>query len=161
MGARRLNPRRARIHRSYTVGEIAVLFAVHRNTVRAWLAGGLVSVGPGKPLLVHGAELRRFLTARRAAQRRPCGAGKLYCLPCRAPRKPDGDIAEFNAIGQGAGNLSAICDVCGGIMNRRIRVEGISVEFPGIEVQIRQAEPRLVSTSAPSPNCDIRLGVKA
>ena len=34
---KRLNPRRVKIHRSYTVEEVAMLFRVHKNTVRAWL----------------------------------------------------------------------------------------------------------------------------
>jgi hypothetical protein len=41
MAHTRLNPRRAKLHRSYTVEETARLFGVHRNTVRAWLKQGL------------------------------------------------------------------------------------------------------------------------
>jgi hypothetical protein len=35
------NPRRAKIHRNYTVAEIATLYTVHRNTVREWIKHGL------------------------------------------------------------------------------------------------------------------------
>ena len=41
MGSRHPNPRLAKIHRSYSVEEIARLFRVHKNTVRAWLRQGL------------------------------------------------------------------------------------------------------------------------
>ena len=34
---KRLNPRRVKVHRSYTVEEVAKLFRVHKNTVRDWL----------------------------------------------------------------------------------------------------------------------------
>lgn len=34
MGKRHPNPRLAKIHRSYTVEEVAGVFGVHRNTVR-------------------------------------------------------------------------------------------------------------------------------
>ena len=44
MPATRPNPRLAKIHRSYTVDEIATLYGVHRNTVRAWIARGLATV---------------------------------------------------------------------------------------------------------------------
>ena len=33
----RLNPRRVKLHRNYTVGEAAMLLDVHKNTVRSWL----------------------------------------------------------------------------------------------------------------------------
>ena len=38
---RRLNPRRVKIHRCYTVEEVAKLFGAHKNTVRGWLKAGL------------------------------------------------------------------------------------------------------------------------
>ena len=34
---RNLNPNRAKIHRNYTVGEVASLLNIHKNTVRAWI----------------------------------------------------------------------------------------------------------------------------
>ena len=38
---KRLNPRRVKVHRNYTVEEVAKLFQVHKNTVRDWLKVGL------------------------------------------------------------------------------------------------------------------------
>ena len=37
MGKRHPNPRLIKIHRSYTVEEIAAVLGVHRNTVRQWI----------------------------------------------------------------------------------------------------------------------------
>ena len=39
-----VNPRRVKLHRSYTVEEAAMLFKVHKNTVRGWLKSGLETV---------------------------------------------------------------------------------------------------------------------
>ncbi len=36
MGKRHHNPRLVKLHRSYTVEQIARLFDLHKNTVRAW-----------------------------------------------------------------------------------------------------------------------------
>jgi len=40
--AKRLNPNLAKIHRNYTVEEVALLFSVHKNTVRSWVKGVVV-----------------------------------------------------------------------------------------------------------------------
>lgn len=143
MAARRLNPRRARIHHTYTVGEIALLYDVHRNTVRGWLRSGLEKLGIGKPILIHGTVLRRFLEGRRASRKRPCGEGRLCCFSCRMPRRPAGRIADYIPMGPHTGNLCALCEDCGGVMLRRIRQDRLAELFPETDVRIRQAEPRL------------------
>jgi transposase-like protein len=54
MGARHPNPRLAKIHRSYSVEEIARLFKLHKNTVRAWLRQGLEAIDGQRPTVVRG-----------------------------------------------------------------------------------------------------------
>src|SRR6516162_8070923 len=46
---RRFNPRRVKIHRTYTVEEAARLFGVHKNTVRTWLKTGSRSTAATDP----------------------------------------------------------------------------------------------------------------
>jgi Homeodomain-like domain len=41
MGSRHPNPRLVKIHRNYSVEDIARLFGIHKNTVRNWLKQGL------------------------------------------------------------------------------------------------------------------------
>jgi transposase len=41
--AKRPNPNLAKIHRNYTVEEVANLFSVHKNTVRLWVKDGLAT----------------------------------------------------------------------------------------------------------------------
>jgi hypothetical protein len=61
MGSRHPNPRLAKIHRSYSVEEMALLFGVHKNTVRNWFKNGLEPIDVQRPTVVRGAEIRRFL----------------------------------------------------------------------------------------------------
>jgi hypothetical protein len=83
---KRLNPRRVKVHRSYTVEEVAGLFRVHKNSVRNWLTEGLQKIDDRRPILILGRELAGFLHARRERRRQRCRAGELYCFRCRAPR---------------------------------------------------------------------------
>lgn len=153
MSRTRIDPRRAKLHRSYTVEESARLFAVHRNTVRAWLKAGLYTIDDAKPALIRGADLRRFLGARRKAARRPCAPGTLYCFRCRASRSPALGMADFIARDSGAGNLRALCEACGTTMHRRARQDALGVILPGISVRVMGAEGRIAECPQPSPNC--------
>ena len=84
---KRLNPRRVKVHRSYTVEEVARLFGVHKTTVRGWLKAGLPRIDGRRPILILGRELAGFLHARRDRRRQRCRSGELYCFRCRAPRR--------------------------------------------------------------------------
>jgi hypothetical protein len=54
MGKRHPNPRLVKLHRSYTVEQIARLFDIHKNTVRAWVKQGLQPIDGQRPALFHG-----------------------------------------------------------------------------------------------------------
>lgn len=95
MGYRRPNPRLAKIHRNYSVDEVSRLFSVHKNTVCAWLRQGLAPIDDQRPILVWREELSRFLADRRARTKKACGPGRIYCLPCRAPKAPAGKMADW------------------------------------------------------------------
>src|SRR5262245_20955736 len=112
MGSRHPNPRLAKIHRSYSVEEIARLFKVHKNTVRAWLRKGLEAIDGQRPTVARGEEIRRFLSERRARAKRPSGPGRIYCLPCRAPKVPALKMAECVVTGHATGTLQGICSDC-------------------------------------------------
>jgi excisionase family DNA binding protein len=152
----RLNPRRAKLHHPYSVDEVARLYDVHRNTVRAWLkSGGLEAIDGGRPILIKGAVLRAFLEVRRQAAKRPCPPGTIYCFSCRAPRRPALGMADFMPRPQGAGDLSALCEACGTTMHRRAGRDALDRILPGLPVRVMGAEPRIADPTTPSDNCDL------
>jgi hypothetical protein len=120
MGTRRPNPRLAKIHRNYTVGEAAGLFGVHPNTVLNWIKQGLPTSDAKRPTLILGRELAEFLKARRAKNKQTCQPGEMYCLRCRAPKVPDGNMVDYEVVTEKIGNLVAICPDCYLTMNRRV-----------------------------------------
>lgn len=120
MSARRHNPRRGKSHHSYTIVQVADLYGVHRQTVRHWLADGLQPNDGGKPLLIHGSELNRFHAARRASHKSPCGPGELYCLSCKAPRRPAGSLADYVPGNRSYGTVLGICPTCDRMMSQRV-----------------------------------------
>jgi hypothetical protein len=112
-----LNPRLAKIHRNYTMEEAARLYGLHRNTVRQWTKRGQPTI-PGHPVLILGRELRAFLQTRREQGKRHCGAGEMYCLPCREPRTPIEGMVEYQSVSRNRGRFVALCSRCESVMYR-------------------------------------------
>jgi hypothetical protein len=159
MPSRRVNPNRVKLHRSYSVSELAVCLDVHKNTVRHWQAHGLEPVEPRKPYLFHGATTREFLAKRNASRKRPCSPGMFYCLRCRQPRQPALGMVDYLPLRADSGNLRAICACCEAIMHRRVRKPDIARIMPNCAVQFAEGQPRLSGQPRPSLNCDSeRLG---
>jgi hypothetical protein len=154
MGRRHPNPRCVKIHRSYSVEEISRLLGVHKNTVRHWLKNGLKSIDDQRPTLVLGPELVRFLTERRAHAKQPTGPGRIYCLPCRAPKVPAGNYVECLASNGTTGSLCGICPDCNRMIYRRVNLKKLDAVVGNLAVSVTQAEARLEETAMPNVNCD-------
>jgi hypothetical protein len=156
MGFRHPNARLAKIHLSYSVEDTSRLFKVHKNTVRQWLKQGLTPIDDQRPTLIRGDEIRRFLSERRAQTKRACGPGRVYCLPCRAPKVPAGNMAECVATGDTAGTLQGICPDCNRMIYRRVNPRKLAEMRGDLEITVTQARPRIEEMAKPNVNSDSR-----
>jgi len=120
MKKRHPNPNHVKIHRNYTVEEIAKLFGKHKNTVRTWIKQGLPVSDNKRPTLILGRELAAFLQARRIKNKKTCQPGEIYCVKCREPRKPVAGMVEYQPENEKVGILLAICPVCNSTIYQRI-----------------------------------------
>ena len=138
--------------------EIASLFGTHKNTVRAWVKAGLPTSDRKRPILILGCELAGYLKARRSKNKRPCQPGEIYCVRCRAPKQPAGDMAEYQPITESLGNLEGICPDCDGMIYRRAS----RARLPGIrgklDITFAEAERQVSKTDPPIVNSDFSQG---
>jgi hypothetical protein len=134
MGKRHPNHRLVKIHRSYTVEEVAKLLGKHKNTVRNWIKNGLATIDEKRPLLILGHDLVEFIKKRRAKNKQSCKPGQLYCVRCRVPKFPAGDFAEYSPVTEKFGNLIAICPDCDSIMNRLVSLARIKEVCGNLDV---------------------------
>ena len=160
MPARRVDPRRIKLNRSYEVAELAACCGVHKNTVRHWQRAGLKPLDGKRPAMFHGATARAFLISRKASRQQPCSPGRIFCFRCRAPRPPAPgpvDFVPFNAL---SGNIRASCATCGTQMHRRARKAALAAILPGRTIQFAEGQQRLKGRSPPPLNCDLERHAK-
>ena len=156
MRKRHPNPRLAKIHRNYTVDEVAQLFDVHRNTVREWVKRGLPTNDGKRPMLILGRELVAFLTVRRAKNKRPCLPGEIYCVRCRAPRAPAGEMVDYVPLTATLGNLVAICSACETMMYRRVSLARLEQVRGILDITMPQALEHIGESAQPTVNSDFK-----
>lgn len=155
---KRINPRRAKLHRSYSVTELAERLGVHKNTVRQWIKSGLPVVDGTRPVLILGSDFQVWWSKRSKAAKRPCQPGQMFCFKCRKPKRPALGMVEYIATNAVTGNLKAICETCETMMHQSARLANLTTRMPGMDVQITQAPSRIVERAHPSPNCDQTKG---
>jgi hypothetical protein len=154
VGYRHPNPRLVKIHRNYSTEEIARLFGIHKNTVRSWLKQGLAAIDDHRPTLVVGRELSRFLYERRQKTKQSCGPGRIYCIACREPKAPAGNMADCIRISLTTGNLCGICPSCDRVIYRRVNLTKIDAVRGQLEITFTEPDPRIGDRAALSVNCD-------
>ena len=153
---RRPNPQLAKIHRNYTVEEIASLYGVHKNTVRQWVKQGLPVLDKKRPMLIHGKDLSRFLKERRVKNKVTCKPGEIYCVKCRKARLPDGRMADYEALTDTLGNLIGICPCCGILIYRRVSLPKLALVRGELIITMPEGLKHLYGREDPSLNSDFK-----
>ena len=140
----RLDPRRVKLHLSYTIEELARALGCHKNSVRHWLKQGLSALEDGKrPTLIAGSVARAFLEQRRCAKKRRCDLHELYCLRCREPREARPETLKFEPGHCSGGMLRGDCSSCGTQMFKRISGEGRRRLSDQLELSTEAGAPTL------------------
>lgn len=162
MPKRSPNPRLVKIHRNYTVGEIAALFNIHKNTVLAWRKAGLAPIDDRrKPVLFLGTTLSGFLNTRRGHRKRPLRPGQFYCLACREAKEAALGMVEYVPLTPSSGNARGLCPTCGKLVHRRIARDEFIAIFGSLDVPVTDATPRIKDAIDISVNSDFEpVGTK-
>ncbi|WP_430416298.1 helix-turn-helix domain-containing protein [Parasphingorhabdus sp.] len=155
---KRINPRLAKLHRSYSVFELANLLGVHRHTVREWLKKGLPKADDTRPVLILGSDFQSWWSKQRKKEKRPLQPGQFYCCKCRDAKAPALGMVEYAATNGTTGNLKAMCETCETVMHRRVRLTDIPAKMPNLDVRLTQAVPSIMERTNPSLNADYPKG---
>lgn len=152
--AKRPNPNLAKIHRNYSVEEVAGLFSVHKNTVRMWIKDGLPTIDNKRPLLIRGSCLRDYLQSKRASAKRKCRPDEIYCVRCRVPQRPAENMVEYEVININTGRLMGLCPWCNGIINKYFNVAQLEQIQGKLDITLPKALKHINESSKPLVNSD-------
>jgi hypothetical protein len=155
MGKRHPNYRQVKVHRNYTVEEIADLFGIHKNTVREWIKVGLPVLDDKRPMLILGRELAAFLQVRRTKNKQTCQPGQMYCVRCRAPKTAAGLMADYLPDTEKIGMLKAICPDCHSMMNRRVSMANLGQIRGRLAIAFPQGLDQVSNSFQPTVNSDL------
>uniref|UniRef100_E6QLL8 Helix-turn-helix domain-containing protein n=1 Tax=mine drainage metagenome TaxID=410659 RepID=E6QLL8_9ZZZZ len=158
MPKRYANHRLVKIHRSYSVEEVADTLDVHKNTVRTWVKNGLLILDSRRPSLILGLQLVEFLKARRTRNKRPCKPGELYCFRCRMAKAPAGAMADCLPVSDKIGHLKALCPDCFCMMNRRVSLAKLGQLSGILSIKFPMAQEQVSDTTQPNVNNDFEQG---
>lgn len=150
------NPNLAKMHRSYTVEEVADLYKVFKGTVRNWIKGGLRILDDKRPMLILGKDLAAFHQARRTKNKQKCQPGEIYCVSCRTPKLPAGNMAYYRIVTEKIGNLQGICPDCEKLINRRVSLAKLEQVRGDLDISLPQALQHITDSNHPSVNSDLK-----
>ena len=156
MARRRISGSRIKIHHTYTIAEAATVVAVHAYTIRGWIDRGLPAMTGRKPILIKGSDLKQFIEARKQSRKKRCRSGELYCVKCREPRRPAGNMVDYLPAENGSSNLRGICPHCETLMHRRVSQASFAAVTRDLTVGFPQGQSRITDSDVPSVNLDIR-----
>jgi len=134
---KRHNPNLAKKHFSYSIQEVAELYGVHPHTVREWIKKGLRVIDGQRPVLIQGAVLREFIQDMNKHKKRPCADNELYCLSCRKPQVPLGEMVDYVPSDDRKGCLIGLCPNCERTINRFATLNSIDQLSENLEINIR------------------------
>jgi hypothetical protein len=146
MANRNHSTRHVKRRRLYDVRAAARVLGATPNTVRHWARNGLTAVPGLRPLVFRGVDILDFFRQRRAKRKQASGPGRLYCLKCRAPKKPAGGMVDYRPLSPKRGMLIGLCPDCNGLMYRACSPAKLDAAARGLDVSIAKAPSSLTET---------------
>lgn len=159
----RRNVNRPRLHRSYTMRELAETLGVHVRTVQGWHSEGMPAIDEqDRPYLFIGRTVRSFLKNRLNKRRTALGPDEIYCLRCASGVTPTAQTVSVEVTDRRLGRCSrqviirATCPKCSGTVVRFASLKSINETVWW--TKLRQAGGGLVDILVPCGKTDSKQG---
>ena len=147
----RLDVRRIRRTRCYTIPELAAVLRVSIGTARRWVREGMPLIDGEWPRLMQGGEFLEWFKARRDARKVKCGPRQMYCCRCRDARTIMPGSAVVIHRNEKTASVKALCVCCGAGMNRHCSKQN-AAEWLDPARSSQGLQPRLLASTKPLVN---------
>jgi hypothetical protein len=87
-----------------------------------------------------------------------CQPGEIYCVRCRAPKQPAGEMAEYQPMTESHGNLMGFCPDCEGMIFRCASMAKLAQIQGRLDITFAEAQRRINGSSGPTVNSDFSHG---
>ena len=98
-----------------------------------------------------GSRPSSVLHAREPIKQR-CQPGEFFCLGCRRPKRPAGEVADYISHTATRGSLCGICPTCDRMIYRAVSRTKIDEIRGGLAIAYPKAERRIGDSAAPLSN---------
>jgi hypothetical protein len=111
----------------YNIKDLCRLLKISEGTVFNWQKQGLQKASNcGNYLIFNAEDVKQFLENRQNKNKQKCCYDEFFCLKCKKPRKPFGNMVDLVQINQKISALKSICEVCFCKINKRVSNRKIS-----------------------------------
>jgi len=125
---------------AYNYDEFAELLGVTVQTVQRWRKDfDLPVFTDSTPHLIMGYLAKSFFAKRAISTKQSCAEDEVFCLRCKAPRKPMGMMADYVSIDVDRGRLETLCEVCEGRCSRLVRRSNLAALADIFDIAINDA----------------------
>ena len=117
----RVQARRVKMHRIYTVQQLADLLEVTPGTVRRYCKLGLPCETEKRPFLIEGRDFLEFHAEKLARKKTRLKPFEIYCLGCQAARTPQPGLVDAEPMDSTRDRIMAICPTCERLTRRIVK----------------------------------------
>ncbi len=107
-------------------------------------------------MLILGRNLYTFLEAKRVKNKCTCKPGEIYCIRCRAPKAPAGNMVDYEPLTEAQGNLIGICPGCGILIYRRVSLAKLEQIRGQLDIAMPEALPHINESAHLPVNSDLK-----
>ena len=107
---------------AYDIEEVCEKLKVGHKAVQNWIKNGLATIGTGRPYLIYGYDLKKFLQNMNERNKCKTEFHHIFCVGCKDGKSPLKKQVKLEYV-NGSIKVKAICSSCKSIMYQNYKLK--------------------------------------